>query len=174
MPHPEAFYQIPATADSIGRFIQLSSSLLEYALPGPLSDIETEVLFRQTHAATINIHRPTEEHLSDVEFSIAVNFNDKEGKSDISFLITKFGEIKRRNWRNRFDVGDPPTVIEGGIFAGKSPEEIANINKSFEDEIRGLEEADELGYSIVTEGELLDVIEQLEDIDPETQLIQEE
>ncbi|OGK30940.1 hypothetical protein A3F29_00630 [Candidatus Roizmanbacteria bacterium RIFCSPHIGHO2_12_FULL_33_9] len=172
MAQPEALYKVPATEGSIRKFVEISSSLLPYALPGLLSEVETEVTFQQTPATKINISRPTEEHLSEFEFSLAVNFDDTEGNSDLTFLISKFGELKRRNWRNRFDVDNIPTVAEGGIFAGKSPKEIAEIERGFKAEIEGWELEDELGFSTVTEGELLDLIEQLQDIDPETQLVQ--
>jgi len=174
MSQPEALYKVPATTKSIGRFTQLSSDLLMYSLPGLLSEVETEVTFQQTPATKINISRPTEKHLSEYEFSLAVNFDDTEGNSNLTFLISKFGELKRRNWKNRFDVDSNPTVTEGGIFAGKSPEQFAEKERGFKAEIEGWELEDELGFSTVTEGELLDVIEQLQDIDPETHLVQNE
>ena len=166
MPQPEALYHIPATEASIGRFNQINDGLLEFALPQHIDAVQTSVSFRQTVFKRINIYKPNFHGPFDYDYLVSADFIDEEDNSSTSFYIDRVGKIKRQKKELK------SAVIE--VSGGKSLDEIINEReRALMLEIEGRKLEDEFGFTEVTEGELLDAIEKLERIDPETQLVRE-
>ena len=157
MSRPEELYRLPVTSTSVSKFSDICSGYIDdygQAMLLP-NGVPTEgVRFRindELEIALLKVHIPSRKLAYGIPSIIRAEFHNLAESNEVDYLIHRHGVILR--YPSDFN----ETVKELGITDTR----YVKIQEF------------EAGLYDMTEGELLDVLDQVEGIDPETQLVGE-